>query len=57
MVHEEKISREANWQDQCTTPRFRQAVQILQDVGGLKKQDDCLRSTLLGVKIKEIFNA
>ncbi|MDA3832867.1 MAG: hypothetical protein PF495_05675 [Spirochaetales bacterium] len=36
-----------------TSPRFRQAIQVLQDVGVLAQQDGCLRSTTLGITVKE----
>ncbi len=40
-----------------TTPRFRQAIQILLDIGALAKQDNCLQSTSLGIKGKELADA
>ncbi|MFH2122769.1 MAG: hypothetical protein ABIJ50_04725 [Pseudomonadota bacterium] len=40
-----------------TTPRFRQAIQILQDIGALEKLDGCLQSTSLGIMGKELADA
>ena len=40
-----------------TTPRFRQAVQVLQDIGALQEQNGLLQSTSLGARVKEIADA